>query len=112
MYIIDPGAAAIFNNHGSSTITVSKVGGGTLSSTRSIPPMSTIPAAPAGYPLSTLTDGLGTTSEVTLDSAVGGQKIFSFNRSALLSFTMQGVTTQGGWMQFVNVVVDGAGAVP
>lgn len=59
----------------------------------------------------TFTDFIGTTSQlVTLDQIVGGQT-FMFNRSALSSFTMKGITTEGRWLQFDNVAVD-VGAIP
>jgi len=108
---MDPGAAAVFHNYSNSITTVTKVGGG-IFDLNSIDLADVYNNGFGGDVLLTFTDGMGTTSQnVTLDNLVGGQT-FALNRNGLTAFTMQGVTTQGGWLQFDNVVVNGQGAVP
>lgn len=109
---MDPGGAALFNNRIGSTTTVTLIGGGTFDF-YAIDLADVYNDGTGGNVLFTFSDGMGTTAQtVTLDSMVGGQT-FSFNRTGLSSFTMQGVTTTSQVLQFDNVVVNNAiGAIP
>lgn len=107
---MDIGGAAIFHNFGGTITTVTKNGGG-MFNLFSVDLADVYNNATGGNVELTFTDLIGTTSQiVTLDQLIGGQT-FVFNRNALTSFTMQGITTQGQWLQFDNVAVD-VGAVP
>lgn len=107
---MDIGGAAIFHNYQGTITTVTKDGGGVFD-LFSIDLADVYNNGTGGNVELTFTDLIGTTSQiVSLDQLVGGQT-FVFNRSALSSFTMRGVTTQGQWLQFDNVAVD-VGAVP
>lgn len=109
---MDPGGAALFNNRIGSTTTVTLIGGGTFDF-NAIDLADVYNDGTGGNVLFTFSDGMGTTAQtVTLDGMVGGHT-FSFNRTGLSSFTMQGVTTTSQVLQFDNVVVNNAiGAIP
>lgn len=107
---MDQGGAAIFPNFGGTITTVTKLGGGVFD-LFSLDLADVYNNGTSGNVELTFTDFIGTTSQlVTLDQIVGGQT-FMFNRSALSSFTMKGITTEGRWLQFDNVAVDVA-AIP
>lgn len=102
----DPGFAAVFVNYGSTTTTMTQVGGGVFDFT-SIDLADVYNNGVASTIELTFNyfAGGNFTQSVTLDSLVGPQT-FIFNQTALASVSW--VTTAGdnGWNQFDNVVVN------
>jgi hypothetical protein len=56
--------------------------------------------------------GGSSTQTVTLASGVFGLQNFTFNQSNLSSVVFTPTTTEGPWVQFDNVGVNGVGGVP
>lgn len=109
-YNMDAGGATLSHNYGFSTTTVTKAGGGTFD-LYSIDLGDIFNGAAGGDVLFVFAGANETVQVVTLDSLAGGET-FVFNQTGLTSFSFQGVSTTGGWLQFDNVVTDFAGGIP
>jgi hypothetical protein len=102
----DPGGATVAVNYSGTTTTVTPVGGGTFDF-NSIDLADVYNYGTGGDVLFTfLTSGGTTTQTVSLDNIIGLQT-FTFNLAGLQSFSFTPVSTDGHWLQFDNLVVNG-----
>lgn len=102
----DPNGNTLSHNHGSTTMTLTKVGGG-LFDFNSIDLGDVYNAASGGNVLFDFVFGNSTTlqSTVSLDNLVGLQT-FLFNHLGLSQVSWTPLTTNGQWLQLDNIVID------
>lgn len=112
-YNADPNGYTLSHNiSNTTTIVMEQVGGGTfdLASIDLADIYDNALGSTGGDILFTFTDAGGSSNQtVTIDTTPGLQT-FAFNRANLLSFTIAPQNTNGGWIQFDNIVVDEIGS--
>jgi hypothetical protein len=108
-YSADPGGQTLNNNYFRSTVTLTKVGGGTFdfNSVDLTDIFNNQDGQLGGDVLFSFFDGLNTTTQTVTIDALPGFQTFSFNRTGLVSVSFKAVTTNE--VQTDNFVLDAGG---